>query len=358
MKKEIMEIGVIGAGGIGRIHLQALQNLGIEAVAIADPSPAALDAASPLAPKARHFKDWRDLLAVEEIEAVTIGTLNSLHFEVFRAAIVAGKHVFCEKTLTADEHEAREAEKLRLKPGQIAQVGYMKRFFPASVQAKQWMAEIGRPLCASVHSFQGGWRGEEIFDDPDWRPSNGSASKTKMYASGGMLNMAGSHMLDMTRWLLGEPASVTAENWSPNGYDVELHSHALFKMRSGTLVHFEAALSNFSKTGAYENGWDEFIQITGTKGKIELFYPVWNRPTEHPARARLYRESDKTWLEPVFAKVNPFELELGAFVKNCQGQSVEAPGLQDGVQIDLWIAACYESAHSGSRVAFQGIGAG
>jgi predicted dehydrogenase len=350
-----MKIGVIGAGGIGRIHLESFRRLGIDVAAIADPSADAVKSASKLAPQAHQFHDWRELLAEDEIDAVTISTRNSLHFEVFQAAVAAGKHVFCEKTLTVNEAEARQAEKVRLKDGQIAQVGYMKRFFPASIQAKKWLAQIGRPLCAFVHSFQGGWRGEEIFDDPDWRPIAGGVSKTQLYASGGMLNMAGSHMLDMLRWLLGNPDSITAENWSPDGYDAELHSHAFFKMESGALVHFEAALSNFSRTGAYENGWDESLVITGTKGRIELVYPVWNRPEEAPARARLYLEADKAWHEPDFAKVSPFDLELDAFIKNIRGEACDAPSLQDGVLVDLWIAACYESAHSGQRLKFKGL---
>lgn len=348
--KNHLKFGIIGAGAIGRFHIAAYQNGGYTVAAIADPMPEALDRARELVPGATLYHDWRDLLRDPNIDAVNICTINSLHFDILREAIASGKHVFCEKTLTINATQAQAASQLSLLPGQVVQAGYMKRFFPASQQAKLWLQEIGTPLCATVRSFQGGWSDESMFNDPAWRPSEGQVSRTQQFASGGMLNMAGSHMLDMTAWLLGAPESVMCHTWAPEGYDAELHSHALFKMKSGTLVHFEAALSNFTKTGTYENGWDEYIQIDGTKGRIEIYYPLWNRPTERAARARIYRESLKAWeeLPPVIA--DPFQLEMAAFAQACAGEPSDYPTLADGLLVDFWIDACYQSAKTGQTI--------
>ena len=344
--------GVIGAGSIGRIHLDALRAAGLSVVAIADPAPAARDKAREYFPDTVLYEDWRGLLADTDVDAVIICTISPLHYEILRDALAAGKHVLCEKTITADGAQAREALKLAPKPGQIVQSAYMKRFFPASVQAKAWLAEIGQPLCATVRSFQGGWADEKMFDSPQWKPSEKGTSFIRSFAGGGMLHMAGSHLLDMTAWLLGEPDTIACETWAPASYDVELHAHALFKMRSGVIVHFEAALSNLNRLGTYRDGWDEFIEITGTKGRLELYFPIWNEPLKNAARVRIYRESRKSWEEASTPPVNPFKLEVEAFARACRGEPAEIPSLREGLMVDLWIEACLQSAASGGRVAF------
>jgi predicted dehydrogenase len=346
--------GVIGAGFIGGLHLSALKALGFRVGAIADPAPAALEKAAKLAPDARLYADWKELLADPEITAVNICTINALHFEILSAAVAAGRHVFCEKTMTVDAAQARQALALRTKPGQIVQIGYMKRFFPASQWMKDHLPEIGKPLCATVRSFQGGFveDGEKIYDSPDWRPSPSAPSRTRTFASGGMLNMAGSHMLDMTGWLLGRPRAITCRTWSPADYDAEMHAHALFEMCGDTLVHFEACLAPYHGTGYFNEGWDEFIQIDGTKGRIEIFYPRWDRPMDFSVKCRLYREKERTWEEPVFEPVNVFELEFAAFAEACVKGQDRGPSIQEAAQVDCWIDACYESAREKRTVPF------
>lgn len=347
------KVGVVGVGFIGRIHLRALEEAGIPVVAIADPSEAARKEAASLAPDARQYADWKDLLNDPEVEAVNICTINALHFPILKAVVQRGKHAFCEKTMTVNAAEAGEAMSLECASGQIVQIGYMKRFFPAAQWAKEQLEKIGEPICATVRSFQGGLVDEGIYDAADWRPTAEGPSRTRRFASGGMLNMAGSHMLDMTAWLLGHPESVTCRTWSPSGYDAELHAHGLFEMANGALVHFEAALPPFSKTGAYENGWEELIQIDGRKGRLEIRFPLWDRPQDFPARARLYLEATKAWEEPVFPAVNAFRLEMEAFARSCRSGQAEGPSMRDGAVVDCWIDACYGSAGSGSARKFS-----
>jgi predicted dehydrogenase len=346
--------GIIGAGFIGSIHLEALRAAGLRVAAIAEPYPAAREKASQLAPDARLYSDWRELLDDPEVTAVNICTINALHFELLSAAVLSGRHVFCEKTMTINADQARQALKLVPAAGQIVQIGYMKRFFPASQWVKEHLGKIGKPLCATVRSFQGGFveDGETIYDAPDWRPGPEGPSKTRTFASAGMLNMAGSHMLDMTAWLLGLPRSIACRTWAPEGYDAELHAHALFEMRNEALVHFEACLAPYHGTGIYGIGWDEFIQIDGTLGRIEIFYPFWNRPMDHPVRVRLYQERSRSWEEPEFEPANVFQLELEAFAQSCALGREAEPSIREAAMVDLWIDACYESARLRQTVSF------
>jgi predicted dehydrogenase len=346
--------GVVGAGFIGGIHLAALKAVGLQVGAIADPVPAALEKAAKLAPEARLYSDWKELLADPKITAVNVCTINALHFEILSAAVASGRHVFCEKTMTTDAVQARQALALRTKPGQVVQIGYMKRFFPASQWMKEHLPEIGRPLCGTVRSFQGGFveDGETIYDSPDWRPGPDGPSRTRRFASGGMLNMAGSHMLDMTGWLLGAPRVITCRTWSPAGYDAEMHAHALFEMENETLVHFEACLAPYHGTGIFNDGWDEFIQIDGTKGRIEIYYPRWDRPMDFAVKCRLYREKTRAWEKPVFVPVNVFQLEFATFAEACGKGEAQGPSIREAARVDFWIDACYESAREHAAVSF------
>jgi len=219
---------------------------------------------------------------------------------------------------------------------------------------KEHLPEIGKPLCATVRSFQGGFveDGETIYDSPNWRPGPNGISQTRAFASGGMLNMAGSHMLDMTAWLLGTPKAITCRTWAPEGYDAEMHAHALFEMNNEVLVHFEACLAPYHGTGIFGDGWDEFIQIDGTKGRIEIYYPRWDKPKDFSVKARLYRGAPRTWEEPEFARTNVFQLEMEAFAQACRTGQVTGPSIREAAVIDFWIDACYASARDHQTVAF------
>jgi predicted dehydrogenase len=123
-------------------------------------------------------------------------------------------------------------------------------------------------------------------------------------------------------------------------------------MENGTLVHFEACLAPYHGTGFFNEGWDEFIQIDGTKGRIEIFYPRWDRPMEFSVKCRLYREKSRTWEEPSFEPVNVFNLEFAAFAEACAKGEAKGPTIREAAQVDFWIDACYESARSYRAVQF------
>jgi len=345
--------GVIGCGSIGKIHLEALVAAELPVIALADPSPEALEMARKIVPHAQCFTDWRDLLQHPGLTAVNICTASSSHLEIMREALLLGKNVLCEKTMTVNRQEAEIALKLPVKTGQVVQLGFMKRFFPATIWAKEHLPEIGEPLCATVRTFQGGSTDERIFNDETWKGSPGNPSIVRQRVSAGMLNMAGSHMLDLVGWFLGLPETISCHTWAPDSYDVDLHAQALFKMNSRALVNLQACVSTFHKTGFFGNGWDESIQIDGTKGRLELYFPVWNAPLDHPAKVRLYRESLQAWDEPDMPIVNPFQLEMESFAESCRTGAAASPSIRDGAIVDCWLGDCYESAAVNGAVRFR-----
>lgn len=347
-----MKVGLIGAGGIASLHAKAYKNLGVAIAAVTDLDRSAFDAKRDLFGEARFHETPAQLVGDPQVEIVDICVINRFHAEMVGLAAEAGKHIFCEKTLTDSEAGSHSLMEMLSGYRPNFQVGYMKRFFPATQKAAELLPEIGRPLSAYVRSYQGYEHDNDPYDDPTWKPQGDGPSRIKSFASGGMLNMAGSHMLDLVGLLLGEPASVYALNWMPASYDAETNSHALFHMPSGCIAHFEAALSPYSRDGFWRDGWDERFEINGTAGKLELIYPVWNLPGENEAVLRHYSEKDKTHREYTFPKINPFAAELASFIQCCREGRKSIPGAREGYLVDKIIDACYRSAETGEVVRF------
>ena len=146
MAGERLRIGVLGAGHLGRIHVQQWKELtDCEVVAVFDPHPEKREAV------AREFSvptagSLEDLLAL--CDAVDVVTPTPAHFRCASAAIEAGKHVFVEKPITQTLEEARSLMDLALKHGVKTQVGHVERFNPAFVQARPWLKD---PMFIETH---------------------------------------------------------------------------------------------------------------------------------------------------------------------------------------------------------------
>ena len=349
-----MNVGLIGAGSIGGIHAAACRNAGLSIKAVSDIDPQAFDKWSDHYPGATYYPRWEELLADSRIEAVIIAVANRFHLEILRGSVSARKHIFCEKTLSESEPQAREAYALLKDYERNFQIGYMKRFFPATRKAMELLPEIGAITSARLRSHQGGEHPADIYQNPGWMPREGKPSAARQFGRG-MLNMAGSHLLDLMGLLLGIPERAWATSWSAPNYDADVETHILFRMKNGAAVHFEAVLSPFSRTGYFHDGWDEVIEISGTRGQLQMYFVTWNRPMEAAPVVRLYLEPERKWQTFSFPRVNPFELELSSFRKNCLEGSRSRPGIEEAYWVDCWLDGCYSSAESGAPVNFPSI---
>jgi myo-inositol 2-dehydrogenase/D-chiro-inositol 1-dehydrogenase len=190
-------IALIGAGRMGRTHARALaRSEHARLVAVCDPVPGAAEAAAP--PNATPHHDIEATLADRTIDAVLIAAPTPLHDALVERALLAGKHVLCEKPLTLDVHRdialGRLAESLDL----VLQVGFWRRFAWPYRDAKRLIDDnaIGEPRLIRLAQ----WDGEPpppAFCDPA--------------VSGGLEIDCGVHELDLAAWLLDSPiAHITA----------------------------------------------------------------------------------------------------------------------------------------------------
>ena len=103
-----IKVGVVGTGFIGPAHIEALRRLpNVEVVALCEVTIELAEAKAKQLGIARWYV-FEDLLKQDDIQSVHICTPNFLHYAQSKAALLAGKHVICEKPLAKDMHEAEE----------------------------------------------------------------------------------------------------------------------------------------------------------------------------------------------------------------------------------------------------------
>ncbi len=136
-----VSFGIIGTGGRGcYVGSHMVRDSRTRLTAICDLFPDKLDRAKtqiPGADKARSYKNYKDLLAQSDIDAVLITTPVYLHPEHFEAAVAAGKHVYCEKPAGADVAGVKRLLKAHASAdgSKTYQFGFQQRFSPEYLTA-------------------------------------------------------------------------------------------------------------------------------------------------------------------------------------------------------------------------------
>jgi predicted dehydrogenase len=122
----MLKIGVFGAGHLGKIHIQQWKEIeGIEIVGFYDPNDE--NAASAIDQYGvKRFSESSSLLQL--CDAVDIVSNTTHHFEIAKAALLLGKHIFVEKPFTNTLEEAQELIKLIKEANVKCQVGHVERF--------------------------------------------------------------------------------------------------------------------------------------------------------------------------------------------------------------------------------------
>src|SRR3954453_20280795 len=138
-----VRIGLIGAGGIAKSHMRAYQRVpGVEVVAVADVLPERAEAMAREWNVPRWFSDHRSLLALDEIDAVSVCTFNQAHRQPTVAALEAGKHVLVEKPLAYSLDDAVAMISAARRTGKILHTGFWQRWQP-DIQAAKRIVDSG-----------------------------------------------------------------------------------------------------------------------------------------------------------------------------------------------------------------------
>ena len=141
----MIKVGVIGAGHLGKIHLNILNNSDFELVGFHDTDVFNSEKLS----QEKGYSFFKELhLLIEKIDAAVIVSPTTTHFEIAKECINKGKHIFVEKPLTKDSNEARIIKTMAKEKGIIGQVGFVERYNEAFISCREF---INKPKFIESH---------------------------------------------------------------------------------------------------------------------------------------------------------------------------------------------------------------
>jgi predicted dehydrogenase len=274
----------------------------------------------------RWYTDVEALLADSEINAVYVASPHHLHMTHASQAAQAGKIVLCEKPMGTSQAEAQAIVDACHGQRVPLAVAYYRRFWPVTGKVKDLLEEgaVGAVMQASV----------QISDYFQGDPTRAWLTSQAM-AGGGALANAGSHWLDLIRYLFGEIQDVSAySSCAAGGFEVEDTAAVLMRTVSGTFVSF---LSSWQSQVAVNE-----LAILGTHGRILV-------GSLAAGRLQLFRH-DKEPESFDLGRSGPAHGELVADLVSglIAGQAPRVPG-QEAVAVWRIIEAAYESSRTGCR---------
>lgn len=311
-----MRFGVVGIGNVGQIRVKALRNAAdCELVALADADIERARAATPSS-GVEVFHDYQDMLSSDRVEAVIVSTPPHFHEEMVIAALQAGKHVLCEKPLSNTVDGCRRMVEFSRRTGKTLATGFNHRFFPAVQFVKRALDSGVIGELDHVRSFAG-HPGLSEFQAP-WMYD-------KEVVGGGALMDVGIHMIDLTRYLLGEIDQVfgvaTGNVWKVD--HSEDNGFALMRNAQGRTASLQATWSEWK-------GYRFHIEAYGDRGMARAYYApmmsmliTMDRPGGRSRRTRnfypwnIIREKLQGWQSTA---ERTFSQELGDFVRLCEGK--------------------------------------
>lgn len=343
-----VRIGIIGTGGIAQgCHMPAYQAIPeqCEIVAVCDIRQEALDEGVAKFGARKTYLDYKDLIADPEIDAVSVTTPNKFHLEPTVLALLAGKHVLCEKPLAMNADEARQMCAAARESTGILQVALQQRFSGPMLFMKEFIdaGHMGDIYYARAQALRRrGVPGWGVFID-------------KEKQGGGPLIDIGVHILDMTLHLMGypKPVSASAKTWDMLGKNPDLYNSGDYDRSKFTVEDFAVGLIKFDN-GAVVVLESSFMgnmdgnpfetQLYGTKaGAIVKAFG--------DDAVRIFNEQDKQLFNLVPANVPQVEsahtAEVHAFVDTIRrGGPSLVPGEQ-GLILNAIFDAMYKSSETG-----------
>ncbi|MEY9849850.1 Gfo/Idh/MocA family protein [Streptacidiphilus sp. MAP5-3] len=192
-----LRAAILGAGMIGRVHLDAARRAGATVVGISASTPARATAAAERLGVAQSFDSAEELATSDAVDVVHVCTPNDTHRPLAELALKAGKHVICEKPLgrTRAEADALVAA-ADSRSGQVAAVPFVYRYHPMAAEAR---ARVKDGRAGSVRLLHGHYLQDwlSLPADTNWRVDPDIGGPSRAFAD------IGSHWCDLVEWVTG-----------------------------------------------------------------------------------------------------------------------------------------------------------
>lgn len=312
-KSPKIQVGVIGTGRIGKLHIEHIAQDIPEAdlVALCSLDRPSMDSLAEQFNVTQTVDDYTELLADPQIDAVLITSATNTHVEISQAAAKAGKHIFCEKPIALDLEEIDETLAIVEKAGVKFQVGFQRRFDASFMRVREAVAsgEIGEPHIMRITSR-----------DPAPPPIE------YIKVSGGIFLDMTIHDFDMARYLIGDEVveiyatgDVRVDPKIGEAGDIDTAVITL-QFKNGII----ATIDN-SREAVY--GYDQRVEIFGSKGMVTVANPLTDTVTFSG------NEGTHAALPPYFFVERykaAYLSELQAFIKCIQEDTVPPVTGKDG----------------------------
>ena len=321
-------VGIIGCGLIGNKRAKSL-GTGGRLVACAD-----IDAsrAESLAKGfgAKVFRDWRELVWLPEIDVVVVSTLHDSLATITLAAIEAGKHVLVEKPAARSAAELAPVISAAEEKGVKVHVGFNHRYHRALRKAKKIVdaGEVGELMFIRARYGHGARVGYE----KEWR-ANPSLS------GGGELIDQGPHLIDLSRWFLGDFTEV--QGFAHTYYwdmPVDDNGFMILKTPAKQVAFLHASCTEWKNLFSME--------IYGKQGKLEISglggsYGV-ERLTHYKMLPEMGPPETTAWEYPMGD--DSWAVEMAEFYDDIRLDRAPAAGLQDAFEALKVIQTVYRES--------------
>ena len=312
----MVKLGIIGAGRIGKVHMESIctQVPNAKVKMVADPF---MDAEKEAWAKKKGVeqvtKDYHEILDDPEIDAVLICSSTDTHASISMEAIEAGKHVFCEKPVDHSIEKIRQVQEALKKHPVKYQVGFNRRFdhnFEA-VQNAVVSGKVGEPHIVRITSR-----------DPE------PPALEYVKVSGGMFLDMTIHDFDMARFLAGcdaeeiyVQAAVRIDPAIGKAGDVDT-AVITMKMENGSIVTIDN-----SRKAVY--GYDQRVEVFGSQGMVSVSNDTTSSALISNSEGVMGEKPLYFFLERY---MQSYAKEIRAFVQAIE-QDTETPlGITDGLE--------------------------
>lgn len=326
-------MAVLGTGGLGvMLGEQVRRQPKVELVALADVSDASRTEAGNVLeiPPESRYETLNDLLDNETLDALTIATPHTLHYDQVCTALEQGLHVLCEKPLVTDLDDARDLDRRANDTDQVLMVGYQRHLAPEYRYARRrWRNSDNEPTFISA----------EITED--WLSSNlGTWRADPSLSGGGFLADTGDHVIDAIIWTTDlMPTTVEADmDFEIEGVDTRANLTIEFESGANAHLSFHADVPRVTER---LQGWD-------SDGGVRIEGREWGD------RSITVIDEDGSEIDPYLAErdsayENP-RAKLDGFVDAIEGTSPPPATTRDAVRATAVTEAAYESARTGNSV--------
>lgn len=256
-----MNVAIIGCGLIGQKRARALGEHRL--VTALDLSLERAAAVAGIRPGASAGCRWQDAVTRPDVDIVVVATTNDSLASISLAAVEAGKHVLVEKPAARNARELEPVIEAAFRTGARVKVGFNLRHHPALRKAKEIVASGALGPLMFIRGRYG--HGGRIGYDQEWRAVPG-------VSGGGELLDQGIHLIDLSRWFMGE--FIHVEGFINTYYwnmPVEDNAFLLLKTSTRQVAWLHATCTEWKNLFSFEiYGRDGKLHVEGLGGSYGL----------------------------------------------------------------------------------------